>query len=99
MLETIVFETNIEPENRRKLDESEINNKVGSNDNRSTYGSVKARKNTFYRREFFTSKSRLGFMEWRQAFINILILHNFFLNWSIFIETDVSGDMIGRIFS
>ena len=54
-------------------------------------------RNMEARSGFFIPKAKLAFIQLRQIFVEALILHHFDLKYHIWIETDVSGYMIGGI--
>ena len=48
--------------------------------------------------DFFTLGARLAFTKLKQAFVKALILHHFYPERHIWIETEISGYAIGRVF-
>lgn len=51
-----------------------------------------------FRADFLTPKARLAFTDLKQAFIKLLILCHFHLNYYIHIKTDISDYAIGEVF-
>lgn len=98
MLWTTSSKTIMKLENKRKGGRGEINNEVGSNDNRSLYRLFKDRKNTFSEKKFLIPEARLAFTPLREAFIDILILYHFLFERYIRIKINRSSYMIGEIF-
>lgn len=65
MLWTTIFKSIIEPKTRKEESSSETNNEVDDNNNKSLYGSIQTRKNTFFGREFVIHKTKLAFTRLR----------------------------------
>ena len=87
-----------------KLDENELNSgevdgdEVKSNKVEKKVQNLSKSKKTVGL-DFFTPKAKLAFIKLRQAFFKAPIFHHFDPEGHIWIETDVLGYVIGRVFS
>ena len=89
-----------------KLDDSEVDgNEVEIDEIRKKVQKTSKSKNlskfkkTLGSSDFFTFGAKLAFTELRQVFIKASILYHFYPKRHIWIETDVSGYIIGRVLS
>ena len=84
-------------DNKSKIGGNKIrNNKVTKNNN---YQKISKSKKIVCFLVFLILGARLAFIKLRQIFVKTLILQYFDPEYHIWIETDVSGYIIGKIFS
>ena len=101
--------------NKKKLDRNEIDDnevdsgkiddkiekkdqKTSKSKNSFTFKKLSKSKKLL-RSDFFTPRARLAFTKLRQAFVKALIFYHFDSECHIWVETDASDYVIGRIFS
>ena len=87
-----------------KLDRSEVDsneirdNEVGKNVQKLSKSKNLSKSEKTVRSDFLTPGAKLTFAKLWQAFIKTPILHHFYLECYIRIETDVSGYIIGEVY-